>query len=708
MPESDFSKILGLGDLPVIPTDLMVPDNLPVEDATKPTPLRVKIIPPGLAYNGSINRGSFKSSEYNLNDVANALDREAMVRRSFESKRTLIWKKGFSFMGKNPNAVAYVKERFRQIAQVSDLPTEQLFRDIADQLVTYSNAYVAKVRKNEASGGYPRKTFDGRQLEPVAGYYVLCATTMRVDRAPSGQVRKYQQVVPGQSPKKWPEWTPENMIHIYIDRKAGLATGTPKIIPVLDDIRALRSMEENVERMVYRYSEPLIMYMVGTETRPAKPGEVEAIQFEVERLPLSGGIAVPERHDIKIVGTEGQVLDVSEYLEHFLNRVRTGLHLSTVDVGEGDSSSRGTSLTMDKDKQDTVEEYQSVIKTFINFFMIDEILAEGDFRWDAYDDTNKVELFIPPVDAEEQFKQDNHALLMYQGDAIDEAEMRRTMGREPVQETQRENMWFERITKPSILIKASVTTPGEGTSARTMPTNQYGTSLTKPRVNKTSSEEETLADELLPDDKTYRSIHLKRMGFDHLRPLLDEQWQQFKKGMVESIDKENPPPDEVLESFLVRSSDMMKKHLMLGYRLGFDDLLKDDVILTDEQKIMLVSDAANSLDIAVGGLGKAGQEVITRLHRAFRSREEITTSLVRSTADALSYRIALHLSDGLMRSMNLGRLRSLQAQNYATAVVPGCCDTETLEIDITGNVDHKQLPPYRTHPNCTCLLQAPT
>ena len=47
----------------------------------------IAVISPGLAYNGSQNRKSFKGPDYNLHEVANALDKEPLFRRSVDKNR---------------------------------------------------------------------------------------------------------------------------------------------------------------------------------------------------------------------------------------------------------------------------------------------------------------------------------------------------------------------------------------------------------------------------------------------------------------------------------------------------------------------------------------------------------------------------------------------------------------------------------------------
>jgi hypothetical protein len=663
---------------------------------------------PGLAYNGSRNRGSFKASDYNLSDIANAVDKEALVRRSVQKMRYLIWKNGHDFIGNNPGAVNYIRERFRQIAMVSHIPTAQLFRDLADQLVTYHNAFIAKVRKTDASGGVLRTDPFGKQLEPVAAYYSLCATTMQIDKDQHGNVRKYRQVVPGYPESEWPEFLPHDMIHIYMDRKVGLSTGTPYIIPALDDIRALRSMEENIERLVHQNAMPLYHYRIGTPEEPATPQEVDDMKYELQKMPSNGGIATPERHEIKVIGAEGQALDASDYLEHFMRRVRGALHLSSVDWGEGDSSSRGTSITMTRDTRDTVEEYQDVIRIFVNFEMINELLLEGGFSWDAYDDRNRVELFIPPIDLEEQVKRENHVAQMYQSNIITEDEARGRIGEEPFRDEERGRTFFNLITKPMLLLKAQTAGDGSSPSVRSadMPSNQHGTQLSKPLITKEELMDDQ-GDTILTED-AYDSGKLKVLGFDHANVMAQEQWRTFRNGVLDLIrsDSElvNIWEDGLDNQFVNNSISQINGIVMMAYRAGFDQTLHKSVSLSQEDEMKVQADAT----LAVFQVERAYRRLVDDAHRRVGQAVIADTPIASSTAalDALQHRVPTIVATGLLRAKNFGRARSLGLQGHTELIIPGCCDHPSRILAIGRGIDYSALPPDSTHPNCLCEIIA--
>lgn len=307
---------------------------------TKPVALMPNVKTPVMNYHSQrgVGRGDFRSPEYNLAEVGRIEDTDSYVRQAFDKKVALMFKEGWDFVGKNPRTIKYIKARLAQIARASQIPTAQLLRSVGSGIVRQSNAFLIKVRKTEASGGKIRRE-PGREtvLQPVAAYFVAPAETMDF-RIRGNRVQRWRQKMPDGSYK---EWNPREVIHFYHDRKEGFVYGTPTIVPVVDDIRALRKIEENVELLIYQHLFPLFQYKVGTEDKPAGydengEREIDVVRREIQFMPTEGGIVTPERHEIKALGAEGRALRAESYLEHFKKRVFSGMGISAVDMGEGE------------------------------------------------------------------------------------------------------------------------------------------------------------------------------------------------------------------------------------------------------------------------------------------------------------------------------------------------------------------------------------
>jgi hypothetical protein len=294
-------KILGfeIGKKQVAPTQPKLADapvsipKVPIPRTTPPA-LIPSVRTTALSYmadRGS-GRGIFACPEYDLALVGRVEDTDGYVRQSFQKKTALMFKEGFDFVGTNKSTVQYIKIRLAQISKATNIPTVELLRSLGSTLIKKSNAFLVKIRSQKASGGQRRETVEGKNREPIAGYFVIPPETMEVDADEFGRVRRWRQRTPA---GYYVDFKPEDILHFTFDRKEGFIFGTPTIVPVIDDIRALRKIEENIELLVYQYLFPLFHYKVGTETAPAgmtETGELEVdivkreIQFMLLRVVL--------------------------------------------------------------------------------------------------------------------------------------------------------------------------------------------------------------------------------------------------------------------------------------------------------------------------------------------------------------------------------------------------------------------------------------
>lgn len=373
---------------------------------------------------------------------------DSYVRQAFGKKIGLMFKEGWDITGPETRVIKYIKARLDQIAQASNIPTSKLFRDIGTGLIKKSNCFLLKVRKTEASGGRIR-TEPGKKvpLQPVAAYFVMPAETMQYQLS-GNKIVKWQQKMPNGDIDFH---APNNVLHFYYDRKEGFVFGTPTLIPVVDDIRALRKIEENIELLVYQHLFPLFHYKVGTETMPASIDEsgnyeVDVVRQEIMYMPTEGSIVTPERHEIKAIGSEGRALRAEGYLEHFKKRVFAGLGVSAVDMGEGETANRATADNMSRNLIDAVKDFQQVAEIFINEYIIKELLLESTFGEDILDDERRCYLKFKEIDVDAQIKKEAHNADQFVKGAITWDELRVRNGDEPIQVPTRQEMDSETDT----------------------------------------------------------------------------------------------------------------------------------------------------------------------------------------------------------------------------------------------------------------------
>lgn len=415
-----------------------------------------RIKSPALDFKSRTGTSEFEQPEYDLAEIGRIIDVEGYAQRAFTLKEGLMFKEGWEFVGKNLKTINYIRERLRQMDQATGLSHKLLLRQLGSDLIQYSNAYLVKVRKTKASGGKTRRVPGKKKaLEPVAGYFLLPVSTVRFKRDDHGTILSYRQQLPS---GKYIDFPADRVIHLYYRRKKGFLIGTPSLVSVKDDIRALRRIEENIELLVYQHLFPLYHYQVGTEKAPAREypdgtTEIDVVKAEIELLPAEGAIVTPERHKIDAVGAQGKALRAESYLEHFKKRVFAGLGVSGVDMGEGATSNRNTADAMSRNLVDDVKAFQDVFEIFVNECVIKELLLESAFE-NPLSEENLVELNFHEIDLDAKIKVENHAINAFQGYALTHTELRRRFGREPLSDKEWEDTFWEIIEQPKALIAA--------------------------------------------------------------------------------------------------------------------------------------------------------------------------------------------------------------------------------------------------------------
>ncbi len=393
-------------------------------------------------------RQIFRPSEYNLVEISLIEDGESYVRQAFQKKTSLMFKEGEVFSGKNEDTIRYVKNRIRQIEYVSSIPWRSLLRQTGKELISKSNFFWVKVRKENISGG----SRGVQRSKPIAGYFPMGAENVYIKKDEFGKVIEYEQRLPNDKVRKF---RPEDIIHFKCDVKPGFTFGTPKIVPVIPDIQALRRLEENVEILFYQTLFPIFQYKVGTPEKPAGNvtlpngeviDEVDYVRQLIQTMPTEGGIVTPERHSIEYIGANGQIPNYQPVLSYFKNRVLAGLGISSIDIGDGDTSNRSTADSLSKSLIDSVKDYQSVLEEIINQEVITELLLEADFSFDPLVEDNFVQLQFKEIDIEEQMKKNVNAQLLYNSDIIDLNETREIVGKQPLEKWQEDYMYTERHT----------------------------------------------------------------------------------------------------------------------------------------------------------------------------------------------------------------------------------------------------------------------
>lgn len=333
----------------------------------------------------STQRTKFQESPYDFDTIIQAIDTDSYARQAISKYKELFWKEGWTIVGENPDAVDYLWRRIDFMEIAMSRPFQEFLTEVIDQLVKFHNVFIVKSRGNLAPYFPGRLRVESDQL-PVVGYYVLPTEKIEIYCDKHNKPKKYRQKIDsvytpmGDQPRQ-PEWKPEDVIHLHLDRKPGRAFGTPFLISSLDDVRSLRQIEQDILNLIHRELFPLYVVKIGTEDHPAEQEEVENAQADIAAMRVDGAMIVPHRFDIDVMGADGNVFDASKYVTHFKERVAMGLGVYPHHLGMSSSGmSQDATDRLDSALYDRIKFYQKSIEEAVRFFMINELLVEGGFN----------------------------------------------------------------------------------------------------------------------------------------------------------------------------------------------------------------------------------------------------------------------------------------------------------------------------------------
>lgn len=383
-------------------------------------------------------RAQFEVPEYDFNKIIQAVDNDSFVRQAFNKYKELLWKEGWDIVGENDDAVAYLWERLDLMEFIMRRSFNNFLLDVGDQLMKFGNVFIVKVR------GDIRRFINSPIVTatPIAGYYILPAETVKIKRDRNNKILGYTQdnnklvSIYSDGTDDPPQFKPDEVIHLAFDKRPGTVFGSPFMTAVMDDIIALRQMEQDVQNLVNKQLHPLFKYKVGTEAEPADEAEILHAYRELDGMRSEAGLVLPERHDVEVIGAEGSALDATKYLQHFMNRALAGLGISAHHLGiMGEGGNRSVTDRLDAALYDKVKTYQKELADMIRLEIFTELLIEGGFDPITHPllegISDRCMFRFREIDADSQIKRETHELQKWSLNAVTDRELRLALNMAP-------------------------------------------------------------------------------------------------------------------------------------------------------------------------------------------------------------------------------------------------------------------------------------
>lgn len=382
------------------------------------------------------SRTNFETAPYDFDRINRAADTDSYIRQGLTKYRELMWKEGWDIVSENDESADYIRQRIDFMEFAMKQPFQDFLNDVGDQLIKFGNAFIAKSR-GDLAPYFPGQIKSQVRAYPVVGYYLIPAETVEIQRTKNNKVISYRQrldtltEVYGQN--KQPKWQADEVIHLALDKKPGRAFGTPFLISVLDDVLSLRQIEEDILNLIHKELFPLYKYKVGTPEMPAEQEEITQAIYELENLRNDGGLILPERHDVEVIGADSNSLDASDYLSHFVNRVVVGLGLSPHHLGiMNEGGNRSVTDRLDVALYDKIKTIQRYVADMIRLGIFNELLMEGGY--DPFVNpknkgiSDRCDFRFREIDVDTQVKKENHVIQKWLSDGLTWEEYRTELG----------------------------------------------------------------------------------------------------------------------------------------------------------------------------------------------------------------------------------------------------------------------------------------
>lgn len=372
---------------------------------------------------------------YDLAQIKNAVLTDSYLAVAVRKFSQLITKAGYQIKSKNEDAANYVNDRIKVIEFRTKIPFYTLITSIARDLYTYSNSYIIKTRDNntEKFGLKAEKIFSGGA---ISGLFLADPASVTIRRNDAGAIEAY---VINQE-----EYSPNDVIHLYIDKMNNADYGTSRIYSALEDVTMLRKAEGLVMTILYRFAIPVLHIKVGNtaEGQYATQKEINDVRDAFQEMPNDGFIVTNERTAIEAITPNMQANQLLKFLEYLELRVFSALNASKSSMGRGggQSSADNTEALM----HDEVRAFQNVITNFIEKYLFTELLLEGGFN-PLLNKDDYVSFAFNEVSIDTKIKLESNTIQKYQGNVIDLDEARRELGLS--NELSEEDMYAFKITQ---------------------------------------------------------------------------------------------------------------------------------------------------------------------------------------------------------------------------------------------------------------------
>ena len=443
-----------------------------IDEAKQSAPVSVAMVSDPTHGDPTMGRGTFiatsgkQNPPFDMQSLHNAYVVDSYVFQSIEKYISLILKRGWRVDSKNKDAVEYIKKRLMAMSYATKIPTNALLRAVVEDLVLFGNAFLIKVRARTDNPVSRLRLTGFRGNRPVVGLFPSYPPSMVAVTNDKGKIVKWEHYVGGMKKREWPA---ADVIHLKKNCPRGAIYGVSHLVPVLEDIRILRQIEQNILMLLYRNLHPLTHIKVGVPVDGANPAtaiqvgqlRLDHIKNTFESMAPDGALITEADVSIDLLGSESRALRAEPYMTQFRDRAFAGLGVSDTTMGKSSTTNRSTAEQLAAEMHDAVRAWQGFISDSIEWQVFFEFLYEG-----GYDPLNQegdfVKFIFTEVDIDAEIKREDHLTQLYVQNVITHEELRLKIGLDPLEESMDKDIYSNKVSIPVALAKMGVVASDSG------------------------------------------------------------------------------------------------------------------------------------------------------------------------------------------------------------------------------------------------------
>lgn len=424
-----------------------------------------------------------EAPSYPFKEIDKVIPIESMVLRAFYTITSNVMPgvDSFHLEGMNEQAVKYVERRLEEITAPLGESPYSLVRKIVENIIKKSNAvvWIRRVRASEKKYKYL-----GLQRNTIKAVEVIDVSQVDVARNDNDEVVGFH--LSTQTTDKLIKWR-----DAYLMRYQRISNdhlfGCPFVLPVLDDILSLRRLEEMLDMALGKATFPLYHLAIGDDNHPpmvygenGRDTDISRARAQFEGMAPEGMYVSPGWHKLEIIQPRN-VGDFKPYLEWYRERIFMGLLMDGPTMGVGSTANRNTANTMSDSLLTKVRDIQTEVAEQLTRGLIRELLVEGGFEDPIGEDA--VHFVFKDNDREGRMAYENQIMGLYQGNMLTQDEARKLLGRRPMSPEDLQKGTFLAYSS-ELQQKVETTKLKARTQSSTQPSNQHGTSKSKPKAAK--------------------------------------------------------------------------------------------------------------------------------------------------------------------------------------------------------------------------------